>query len=184
MKELIKIENIRPVGNQKVYDISVGEAGHYLLKNGVVSHNSGMIYASSIVVAIKKLKLKVDSQGNKTSQVHGIRAACKVMKSRFAKPFESVQIAIPYETGMDPYSGLVDYFEQTGLLTKTGNKLEYVSPVTGEVFKEFRKHWEGNADGCLDMIMNEYDEHRDNNENDTSAIADINSAEDDTSPEQ
>lgn len=121
-----------------------------------ISGGSGMIYASSIVVAIKKLKLKVDAEGNKTSQVHGIRAACKVMKSRFAKPFESVQIAIPYETGMDPYSGLVDYFEQSGILVKTGNKLEYTSLETGEIFKDFRKAWESNKDGRLDMIMKEF----------------------------
>jgi hypothetical protein len=33
------------------------------------------------------------------------------MKTRYAKPFESVQVKIPYETGMNPYSGLVDMFE-------------------------------------------------------------------------
>ena len=43
--------------------------------------------------------------------MRGIRAACKVMKTRYAKPFESVQVKIPYDTGMDPYSGLVDLFE-------------------------------------------------------------------------
>lgn len=131
-----------------------------------ISGGSGMIYASSIVVAIKKLKLKVDKDGNKTSQVHGIRAACKVMKSRFSKPFESVQIAIPYETGMNPYSGLVEYFEGSGLLQKSGNKLEYISPVTGEVIKEFRKHWERNEDNCLDMIMEEFDKHPEPTETD------------------
>ena len=43
---------------------------------------------------MRKLKLKVDADGNKTSEVHGIRAACKVMKTRYAKPFESVQVEI------------------------------------------------------------------------------------------
>jgi len=124
-----------------------------------ISGGSGMIYAASIVVAIRKLKLKVDAEGNKTSQVHGIRAACKVMKSRYSKPFESVQIAIPWDTGMDPYSGLVELFEAKGMLTKTGNKLEYISKETGEVTKEFRKFWERNDSGCLDMIMNEFHMH-------------------------
>jgi len=40
-----------------------------------ISGGQGFIYASSIVVAMRKLKLKVDADGNKTSQVHGIRAA-------------------------------------------------------------------------------------------------------------
>lgn len=122
-----------------------------------ISGGSGMIYASSIVVAIRKLKLKVDAEGNKTSQVHGIRAACKVMKTRYSKPFESVQIAIPWDTGMNPYSGLVEFFEGQDLLKKKGNMLEYTSPVTGEVVKQFRKAWEKNTDGCLDTIMEEFD---------------------------
>ena len=79
-----------------------------------ISGGQGFIYASSIVVAMKKLKLKEDEKGNKISDVRGIRAACKVMKTRYAKPFEGVQVKIPYDTGMDPYSGLVDLFEKKG----------------------------------------------------------------------
>jgi len=121
-----------------------------------ISGGQGFIYASSIVVAMKKLKLKEDEDGNKVTDVRGIRAACKVMKTRFAKPFESVQIKIPYETGMNPYSGFVDLCEKLELLKKTGNRLEYTSPVTGEVNTQFRKAWESNTDGCLDLIMNEW----------------------------
>src|SRR5210317_1665335 len=101
-----------------------------------ISGGQGFIYASSIVVAMKKLKLKEDEDGNKISEVRGIRAACKVMKTRYAKPFEGVQVKIPYETGMNPYSGLVELFEKKEILTKVGNKLSYVSPVTGEEIKE------------------------------------------------
>jgi RecA/RadA recombinase len=121
-----------------------------------ISGGQGFIYASSIVVAMRKLKLKTDADGNKTSQVHGIRAACKVMKTRYAKPFESVQVEIPYETGMSPYSGLVDFFEAKGALKKTGNRLEYTSPETGEVITKFRKAWEKNDDEHLDLIMSEW----------------------------
>ena len=49
----------------------------------------------SIVVAMKKLKLKEDEAGNKISEVRGIRAGCKVMKTRYSKPFEGVQVKIP-----------------------------------------------------------------------------------------
>ena len=118
-----------------------------------ISGGQGFIYASSIVVAMRKLKLKEDEAGNKITQVRGIRSACKVMKSRYSKPFESVQIKIPYESGMDPYSGLLDMFEARGIVTKTGNKLEYVSPVTGEVIKEFRKQWTSER---LQVIIDEW----------------------------
>jgi len=122
-----------------------------------ISGGSGMVFASSIVVALKKMKLKEDEDGNKTSQVYGIRAGCKVVKSRYAKPFESVQIKIPYESGMDPTSGLVDLFESVGKLKKIGNKLEYTSPVTGEITLKFRKKYESNEDNILHIIMNEFD---------------------------
>ena len=114
-----------------------------------ISGGQGFIYASSIVIAMKKLKLKEDESGNKISEVRGIRAACKVMKTRYAKPFEGVQVKIPYETGMDPYSGLVDLFEKKGLLTKTGNKLQYTDSK-GESQSEFRKNWTGDK---LEYIM-------------------------------
>ena len=116
-----------------------------------ISGGQGFIYASSIVVAMRKLKLKVDADGNKTTTVQGIRAACKVMKTRYAKPFEAVQVQIPYETGMDPYSGCVDLFEAKGLLKKDGNRLKYTD-LNGEVHLEYRKNWTGDK---LTMIMDE-----------------------------
>ena len=119
-----------------------------------ISGGQGFIYASSIVVAMRKLKLKEDDEGNKITQVRGIRAACKVMKTRYAKPFESVQVKIPYETGMNPYSGLVDLAEGKDMLTKTGNRLRYVTRDGEEILK-FRKAWERNEDGCLDQLMDD-----------------------------
>jgi RecA/RadA recombinase len=119
-----------------------------------ISGGAGFIYASSIVVAMKKMKLKEDEDGNKISEVMGIRAGCKVMKTRYAKPFEGVQVKIPYETGMNPYSGLVELFEKKGLLVKQGNRLKYID-LNGEEHLDYRKQWLGPK---LDMIMSEYAE--------------------------
>jgi recombination protein RecA len=120
-----------------------------------ISGGQGFIYASSIVVAMRKLKLKTDADGNKTTTVNGIRSACKIMKTRYAKPFESVQVEIPYSTGMAPTSGLVDLFEAKNVLTKSGNKLQYISKATGEVHSFFRKGW---TEDKLQIIMDEWDE--------------------------
>jgi RecA/RadA recombinase len=120
-----------------------------------ISGGQGFIYASSIVIAMKKLKLKEDEDGNKISDVMGIRAACKVMKTRYAKPFEGVQVKIPYETGMNPYSGLVDLAEKRGLLKKDGNRLAFTTSE-GEIIKQFRKAWESNEGGCLDAVMQDF----------------------------
>jgi recombination protein RecA len=120
-----------------------------------ISGGQGFIYASSIVVAMRKLKLKTDADGNKTTTVNGIRAACKIMKTRYAKPFESVQVEIPYDTGMSPYSGLTDLAEKAGMLVKDGNRLKFTTSA-GEEIKQFRKAWEHNEDGCLDKVMNDF----------------------------
>jgi hypothetical protein len=104
---------------------------------------------------MKKMKLKEDEDGNKVSEVNGIRAGCKVMKTRYAKPFEGVQVKIPYTTGMSPYSGLTDLIEKKGLLKKEGNSLVFTTS-DGEIIKKFRKGWERNDDGCLDVVMKDF----------------------------
>ena len=117
-----------------------------------ISGGQGFVYASSIVVAMKKLKLKEDEDGNTVSEVNGIRAACKIMKTRYAKPFESLQIKIPYETGMNPYSGLLELFEKKGLIVQQGNRLKYIDSH-GKEFIEYRKQWTGEL---LNMVMEDH----------------------------
>jgi RecA/RadA recombinase len=121
----------------------------------VISGGQGQIFAASIVLATRKLKLKEDEQGNKTSDVKGIRAQCKVMKTRFNQPFTSVEIKIPYDRGMDPYSGLFELFVSKNLVAKEGNKWCYVA-IDGTQIKKFEKAWDRNEDGCLDRIMDEF----------------------------
>jgi recombination protein RecA len=105
-----------------------------------ISGGAGFIYSSSQVVAFKKLNLKEDEDGNKTTTIQGIRTAVKVIKTRFTKPFETMQMKIPYNVGIDPFSGLIDYFEEKGVFTKDGNRLKWVS-VDNEEVKLFRKEW-------------------------------------------
>lgn len=119
-----------------------------------VSGGSGPVYASSMVVAMRKLKLKEDGEGNKTSDVNGIKAVCKVMKSRYAKPFEEVTVKIPYDTGMSLYSGLFEFFEKLGVLVKQGNRYKYVSKRDGKEYIELRKNW---TNEMYDIIMDEFD---------------------------
>jgi hypothetical protein len=81
------------------------------------------------------------------------------MKTRYAKPFEGVQVKIPYETGMSPYSGLVDLIEKKNLLKREGNSLVFTTSQ-GEIIKKFRKGWERNDDNCLDTVMKDFKNHK------------------------
>lgn len=122
-----------------------------------ISGGQGFIYASSIVVAMKKLKLKEDDDGNKISEVMGIRAGCKIMKTRYSKPFEDIEIKIPYETGMNPFSGMFDLLEKKKYITKEGNRYSYID-LQGVIHKYFRKEWNKNENGIMDLVMSEFHE--------------------------
>jgi len=119
----------------------------------VVSGGNGFMYASSIILAMRKSKLKEDEDGNKTTEVSGIRAVCVVTKTRFnhSAIFKQVSINIPFDKGMDEYSGLFDFFESNKILIKEGNRYAY-SGKSGE-FKEFRKNI---TDEQLDMLMKDH----------------------------
>ena len=113
-----------------------------------ISGGAGMIFASSIVVAMKKTKLKEDEEGKKVSDVQGINATCKIMKTRFTKPFQVTKIKIPYATGMDEYSGLVELFEKREWLIKRGNRLVHEPDTINEIAL-YRREWGSNKDGML-----------------------------------
>lgn len=119
-----------------------------------ITGGSGFIFASSIVVAMKKYKLKEDEDGNKTTDITGIRATCKVVKTRYAKPFETIKIDIPWESGMNPVSGLFDLFEKSGVLVKQGNRYKYIVKATGEEMLFYRKEW--NDEVKMRVIMDEF----------------------------
>ena len=165
----LKVKKKKSVGIKRVYDISVGEGGHYLLENGAVSHNSGFIYASSIVIAMDKLKLKTDADGVKTSKVHGIRSKCKIMKTRYSKPFETVELEIPYETGLNPFSGMFEYILSKDVITRTGNKYIYVDNQ-GNEHKYFEKEYKKNTNGIYDLILSEWNKEIDQRDQDETLI--------------
>jgi recombination protein RecA len=123
----------------------------------IVSGGAGFVYASSMLIAMKKLKLKEDEDGNKVKEVKGIRAGCKIMKSRYAQPFQTVEILIPWEHGMDPYSGLFDLFLNKKIISKDGSKYVYKTLDGAKEYKLWQKEYKKNEDNVLDVIMNEYD---------------------------
>ena len=51
---------------------------------------------------------------------------------------------------------MLEMLEAKGIVDKVGNKLSYVSPVTGEEIKEFRKQW---TDERLQVIIDEWEQN-------------------------
>lgn len=54
MKKLKIVKKTHNTIEKPVYDIEVKNNHHYILENGVVSHNSGPIYAASILLVMEK----------------------------------------------------------------------------------------------------------------------------------
>lgn len=109
----IKKLNVVMVCTSQVYknqDVTNGE--------GVWIVSDAVKYAASQIVLLSKLKLKDDS--GKTQSYAGIRMKCEGYKTRFTQPFQNVTIEVPYETGMDPFSGLIDTAKELGILIQGG----------------------------------------------------------------
>lgn len=138
-----------------------------MYSDDVIPGGKKLIFLTTQILQMNKLKLKAKDleegiDGVSDSDVVGIRSKCKVYKSNWNRPFASVEVQIPYEKGMNPYSGLFGLFNEgikvngQPLLQKEGNQYAYYSVLTGEqVFKKFRKNIE-NSD--YDLIMKEYTE--------------------------
>ena len=77
-----------------------------------------IIYIPSISLHLKKLKLKEGSE-----QI-GIRCKVTIEKNRFGKVGTQLTINIPYETGMDPYDGVIDILVEKGVIKKAGGWYE------------------------------------------------------------
>ena len=113
----IKHLNIAIVVTSQVYqnqDILNGE-GKWIVSDAVK-------YACSQIILIQKRKLKDESKGAKVGDFAGVRMICEGYKTRFTKPFQKVEIEVPYETGMDPYSGFVEVAEKVGIVQRKGNR--------------------------------------------------------------
>lgn len=111
-----------------------------------ISGGSSLEFTPSIVIAMNKRKLKEDEFGNKTSDVQGIKVDATVRKTRYTQPFQKITFNIPWDTGMDSYSGLFELFTESlfyndkPVICKEGSYCAYYSPKTGEqVWKKYRK---------------------------------------------
>lgn len=131
--QAIKDVNITIVATTQVYknqDLLNGE-GLWIISDAVK-------YSASQIVLLTKMKLKDTG----SSEVKGIRMKCQGYKTRFTKPYQEVVIEVPYEQGMDPYSGLLEVSLSLGLIEKKGSRYCIAGQDTTWFSKDLAQHAE------------------------------------------
>lgn len=106
-----------------------------MLGDGPWAITNSVKFSSSIIGIVTKLKLKEEGE------VTGVRMRFETYKSRFAKLGTKVELEVPYNSGMSPYSGLLEMLEHDEVIAKgtaPGEKTKWVATVNGEkiAFKE------------------------------------------------
>ena len=114
----IKQLNIVMVCTSQVYKNQDLKSG-----DGVWIVSEAVKYACSQIVMLTKLKLKEDSAPG--AAITGIRMTAEGYKTRFTLPFQKVVVEVPYSTGMDPYSGLIETAQELGVIGKAGSYYDF-----------------------------------------------------------
>lgn len=143
--QAIKDLNISIVCTHQVYAATQDKI---LKGEGVWVINDAVRYSLSQIALLTRLKLKDDSR-----EVSGIRMKCEGFKTRFTKPFQTVVIDVPYETGMNQYSGLIEVAESMGILTRAGAYKQIVGSDT----KFYAKNIADYADQILKSLQDKVD---------------------------
>lgn len=110
----MKIVNIKKVGKKPVYDLSVEDQEHYVLENGVITHNTGIYYSADNIWIIGRQQEKDD----KTKLIEGYHFIINIEKSRYVKEKSKIPITVTYEGGINKWSGFLENALEAKLLGK------------------------------------------------------------------
>jgi len=144
-----KIKSITSIGTGDVYDISVEKYENYILENGVVTHNSGLMYSASTIIELSKSKEKDGTE------VIGNIIRAKTFKSRLSKENQDVEIRLYYdERGLDRYYGLLELGELGGLWKNVAGRYEIDGKkiYAKEILKNTEKYFTPEVMEKLDVI--------------------------------
>lgn len=146
----MKIAKIEKIGRKEVYDISVDTVQHYLLSNGVASHNTGPVYASNQIFLISR------SQEKKGTDLIGYNFNINIMKSRMTREKARIPVTVTYDGGINKWSGLLDMALCSGHVIKPSNGwYQKVDPETGEVIGNKLRAADTNTEEFWESILND-----------------------------
>lgn len=113
----------------KHHNISIVVTSHVYANQNVLNGEGVWIipdalkYSCSQIALLTKLKMRVGEGSER--EVTGVEIKVEGYKTRFTKPFQTVKIDVPYDTGMDPYNGLLDVAIEMGIVEKAGSMYHY-----------------------------------------------------------
>lgn len=128
----------------------------------------GLIYAASVAFIFTKNTLKAEDTEDKEAldgdeekfKVIGFRATAKLYKSRYTKPNEKVEMQVPWETGVDRYSGLFEMLLDDGDImptTKGSSWYQLREAVNGVPAKFQKSSFREHADAILNGLYPDED---------------------------
>jgi len=102
-------------------------------------------FAFSQIIMFEKLVLK------KEKEHVGFTLKSRSFKNRFAREKQVVKIEIPYDNGVDPYSGLLEIAEEFGVISKNGG---WFNPKSYEG-KKFQRGSAETDPEFMEMLLSE-----------------------------
>lgn len=135
----MQIKSIKKVSKVEVCDISVDNAEHHVLENGVVSHNRGAEYAADTIVFLSKAQDK-DKDGTHIGTI----VTARTTKSRFTREKSSVKLKISFDHGLDRYYGLVDIALRGEVFEKSSTRIKLPDGTTAfesQIYKNPQKYF-------------------------------------------
>ena len=148
--KIMLIKSVKPVGKRKVYDISVKDVEHYVLENGVVTHNTGSYYSADNIFILGRQQDKDE----KSKEITGYDFIINVEKSRYVKEKSKIPVSVSFDGGINRWSGLLALATESGHVIKPSNGwYSKVNIETGEIEdKKYREADTNNKDFWMSII--------------------------------
>lgn len=151
----VKISNVEYLKEtETTYDIQVEDVQHYILRDGIVSHNTqsmfpqtimgggeGLYYAASVILFLSDAKLVTGKEDELDLGRSGSIITAKSAKNRLAKP-KRVKFEIDFTKGINPFKGLsffctLENFDKVGI----AKAKKVLNKTTGEITYQPSTRW-------------------------------------------
>lgn len=98
---------------------------------------------------------RISEDNNDKKKVIGIKSKASVLKSRFSKPFENIDMEVVYPYGIDKYSGLMDLLIQEDVITSPSQGWYQFTGMDGDIKKFRRRNFPSHAEELMQLPIKE-----------------------------